>query len=155
MSLEHANTRAVSSHGVILGEEAIESIVDSIVLYFKLYAETLSSDAYRDFIKIFNAYLEEVSPISYIPGLAREISEAISISLWDTKINPEFLRRLLLDIYRVVKSREGISDLRRDLRGLVNAIEGERSLLELVEKIENPEHLASIAVLVLIISTNP
>ncbi len=155
MSLEHANTRAVSSHGVILGEEAIESIVDSVVLYFKLYAETLSSDVYRDFIKIFNAYLEEVSPINYIPGLACEISEAISISLWDTKIDPEFLRRLLLDIYRVVKSREGISDLRRDLRELVNAIEGERSLLELVEKIENPEHLASIAVLVLIISTNP
>ncbi|MFZ8783138.1 MAG: hypothetical protein ACO2OR_04060 [Desulfurococcaceae archaeon] len=155
MSLEHANMRAVSSRGAILGEEAIESIVDSVVLYFKLYAETLGSDAYRDFIKIFNAYLEEVSPISYIPGLAREISEAISISLWDTKIDPEFLRRLLLDIYRVVKSREGISDLRRDLRGLVNAIEGERSLLELVEKIENPEHLASIAVLVLIISTNP
>ncbi len=151
MELTYTGVIATGMHS---DEKRIENIIDTIVFFYKLYMDTWSDNAYRDFIKAFNVFLEEISPISYVPGLACEIDKNIYMNLWDARVDPLLLRETLLDVYRVLRGQKSVDELKRDLREIINIIGNESAMWDIIEKTSSVDQLVSIVVLMLIISTN-
>jgi hypothetical protein len=148
------NYTSVISTSVFTEDKRVEDIADTVILYYKLYMETWSDSAYRGFIRALNAFLEEISPTRYVQGLACKIDDQVYMSIWDARVDPQLLRRILLNIYRVYKNRDGVDELRRDLRYIISAIGDEKLIEEILEEMCEPECLISLATLILVIGTN-
>jgi len=152
--MELTCTGVITTNTPSSDEKKVEDVIDTIVFFYKLYMDTWSDSAYSDFIKAFNVFLEEISPISYVPSLACEIDKNIYMNLWDAGINPSLLRKTLLDVYRVLRSRKSADELKRDLREIVSIIGDESAMWDIIEKTSSVDQLVSIAILTLIIGTN-
>jgi len=148
-------TRADTISSVFTDEKTIEIIIDRAVLYYELHKKTQSSSAYRDFIRALNAFLEEISPIDYIPGLASKIGEAIYMNLWDAEIDSSLLRKTLFDIYKVSRNSGDVNELRRDLYEILSAISDVHLLEDLLKANYEDKCLLCAAILTIVIGTNP
>ncbi|ADV64690.1 hypothetical protein [Desulfurococcus mucosus] len=149
--------------------EYVKTLVDDAVYMLKLYKETGEDHALAGFIKLFNKYLEAVSPLKYVPGLVERLGERVELRLWDVDFDYEALRRLMSLVYEV-KDRGNTGSLEagvRELAGLVsyfmakvgvplrelggfNGLLGCRGCWT-----SDPSLMATLATVLLILATNP
>jgi len=154
MGLVCVNSRTLSE--VLLEDERVKSIIDTMISYYELYMETWSDDAYSGFIKAMNSFLEEISHVvQYVPGLACRVSEAIIMSLWDARVESSHLRRILLDLYKTSRNLKNFEELRKSLYEFASLIGDDNTIRKILENNMRVEHLVSTAVLVLVIASNP
>jgi hypothetical protein len=152
---------AVCTNPMVLGEvlledERIRNIIDVVIFYYELYMETWSDDAYSGFIKAMNRFLEEISHmVQYVPGLACKVSRAIIMSLWDARIEPSRLRKILQDLYNTLKNPNDSEELKKSLYELVSLIGDNNVVRDFLEENMQVERLISTATLILVIATNP
>lgn len=152
---------AVCTNPMVLGEvlledERIRNIIDVVIFYYELYMETWSDDAYSGFIKAMNRFLEEISHmVQYVPGLACKVSRAIIMSLWDARIEPSRLRKILQDLYNTLKNPNDSEELKKSLYELVSLIGDNNVVRDFLEESMQVERLISTATLILVIATNP
>jgi len=154
MGLVCVNSRTLSE--VLLEDERVKSIIDTMISYYELYMETWSDDAYSGFIKAMNSFLEEISHVvQYVPGLACRVSEAIIMSLWDARVESSHLRKILLDLYKTSRNLKNFEELRKSLYEFASLIGDDNTIRKILENNMRVEHLVSTAVLVLVIASNP
>lgn len=132
-------------------ETALDT-VDEIVYYYDLYRRTFSDEAYIQFIKQFNKYLEIMAPIKRIPGLASLVANNVEVSLWDADITPDELRSLLVNLLDLRYNGTHFEETRDQL------IEISRELMAkpvVGDYLKTPDDAITLALLLLVISTNP
>ncbi|MGC8982733.1 MAG: hypothetical protein ACP5KA_03140 [Desulfurococcaceae archaeon] len=135
-----------------LRERGLEDIIEEVVSYYKAYLETMDEEAYAGLIRALNKYLEQLAPLKRAPGLL-DISEEVSLSFWDARVNPELLQSLL----------EALVELRVSGAGFEKALSLVKRVLALLacEEVEveklvgTSEDLISLGALLLVLGTNP
>jgi hypothetical protein len=135
-----------------LRERGLEDIIEEVVSYYKAYLETMDEEAYAGLIRALNKYLEKLAPLKRAPGLL-DISEEVSLSFWDARVNPELLQSLL----------EALVELRVSGAGFEKALSLVKRVLALLacEEVEveklvgTSEDLISLGALLLVLGTNP
>lgn len=141
------------------------AIVSRVVYYLTLYSKTWNDDFYREFVRSFNEYLKLLAPTKYIPlipSLVERLAEEAVIPLWESGIDHDNVLELLEAILAV--KRHDMYDvnaynLRNHVKELLYRV-GVDKPEEITDICDHAQHhaeecLSSIAILALIMSTNP
>jgi len=151
--------------------EMIEAIKDLFTLNLLYYQLTSNIDERKSVEKtlwvLVNKWLEHVSPLKYIPGLAEELGDTITRKIWELNDLPEeLIEDLLVNTYLLKEgyvevdfAKKLFIKIRDSIRELVVRLGGDPSkgvLGELLNGNSNsePSDLATIAALTLVVSTN-
>ncbi|MCY0868311.1 MAG: hypothetical protein OWQ48_03655 [Desulfurococcus sp.] len=150
----------------------VHDTVNSIVEAVKLYKETLDDGVLGYFMKLFNKYLEYIGPLPYIPGLVEKLGEEVVLTLWDVDFDYKALERLMILLYEAKSSLEDKASL-ESMESMLNEIAvllsylmaktgvslaklgGFRGLLGSDSRQVDPLSMITIALVFLIIATNP
>ncbi|MEM0379968.1 MAG: hypothetical protein QW607_08510 [Desulfurococcaceae archaeon] len=141
-------------------DEIVEAIVDLLDTYLLVF-NLDQSDKYNTAMKIWfltSKWIELIGSVKYIPQLITEIANFINKKLWDSGIDYDLLREVLLKTY-LIKKKEDTIDL-NEYRNIVYCLitqlgySGNSILIDELLKSNDPDNLISIAVLSIILSTN-
>lgn len=150
---------------VIYGNQGISidighSIVDQVVYYLQEYSRSWSDEIYNMFLRSFNEYLEQIAPIKY-QGQRIDTSKLYDIlPLWGISLDSEKLRKLLVKLLEARKnpSNTDIFELREIVSSFLGSIgveDPESAMSQCREQDSEEECLIYIAIIVLILATNP
>lgn len=150
---------------VIYGNQGISidighSIVDQVVYYLQEYSRSWSDEIYNMFLRSFNEYLEQIAPIKY-QGQRIDTSKLYDIlPLWGISLDSEKLRKLLVKLLESRKnpSNTDIFELREIVSSFLGSIgveDPESAVSQCREQDSEEECLIYIAIIVLILATNP
>lgn len=162
-------TRIPTSH-MDLDEVDVNNLLDAIFVNYKLYIDTWDDQAYVNFIRLMNKYLELIEPVKYIPRATELLHERLVLRLWESNIPIETLREFmeLLILVKELANRKDsniVHEYERTSK-LFNKVLSElsdRSMPVNMDKFvecdmdiyERSLCLISLSTITLIISTNP
>ncbi|MEM4717897.1 MAG: hypothetical protein QXE81_03950 [Desulfurococcaceae archaeon] len=146
-----------------MGFEVIHSIIDQVVYYLQDYSKTWSDETYNMFLKSFNEYLEQATPIKYHGDRidASKLSKLHDIlPLWGIQVDNEKLRKLLVKLLETRKNplNTNIFELREIITNFLGSVgvEDPESVVEQCRVQDSEgECLIYIAILALVLATNP
>lgn len=141
------------------------AIVSRVAHYLTLYSKTWNDDFYREFVRSFNEYLELLTPTKYIPLVPlviEKLAEEAVIPLWDSGMDPNDVFELLETILAIKKRNVcgvGTYNLRDRVKELLYrvGIDKPEEIINICDHAwyDVEECLSSIAILTLIVTTNP
>lgn len=147
-----------------LKEEPVSCESDTayrVVHYLDLYSGTWSDELYEAFLKSFNEYLEHIAPLKHVPHIVELLAEEAVIPLWEAGVNADTVRELLgkvLEIKKYGKQGASVHELKKLLLELLSklGVDKPESIIEsCTSKHGEEDCLTNIAIIALIISTNP
>lgn len=134
-------------------EEALWTTIDEVIYYYDLYGKSMSDEAYADFVRYFNKYLEAVKPATRVKEVVELLSEKVVLTTWEAGISPEVLRSLLVELVNLRYYGARLEEVKRLLKKLVNALTDDH--VEIEEFARTPEETLALALTLLVIATNP
>lgn len=140
------------AHQKLSESETALNTVDEIIYYYDLYRKTLSDEAYMQFVKHFNKYLEVMAPVKRVPGIANVIANSVVLSLWDVDVEPNRLRSLLINLLDLRFTGARFEEVKYQLKELMRELEAKQVVDDYVR---TPDDALAFALTLLVVSTNP
>lgn len=156
------NNPLINNSYSAIGSESSETYryVDNVIQYLEEYSRTWSDESYSLFLKSFNEYLAQIVPIEYKRPVIKADSLYDLLPLWGIRFNRDKLRQLLIKLAEtrrapnyanIIELRELLSSFLADI-GVEDA---DDTLRQCSEHEREDECLSYLAILALVIATNP
>lgn len=132
--------------------------IDKVIQYLEDYSKTWSDESYNMFLKSFNEYLAQITPIEYRRPIIKLDPLYDLIPLWGIRFEREKLRRLLVKIVetKCYPSVSNIVELRKLLYDFLSemGVENPEDVLRQCSDFDE-NCLIYLAIVALVIATNP